>query len=435
MFAQQTRDRFRKSQNDFTRKRVLDFAKVVTLMLSGHKFSLQNALNKFFSRLGAVFSTPTASAYCQAKQKVKAEVFIHLNEVLVNDFYQLYDKDEQVLRWHGHRLLGADGTKLNVPDNEQTREVFSLHHNNKPAAQGARLQALGMVLYDLLNDIGIKGALTKAHSGENELMFRDLWSATQDDDVLVLDRGKASYYLLAKAVKDKRHLVVRMPQRKFAVVDEFVKSDKLEALVKIKVTPRTRSFEKVKAENLAEEVEVRLMKFELESGEQEVLLTTLLDRRSYPQEEFYQVYGSRWGDETYYDRIKNVFELERFSGQSEEAIKQDFYGVIFLASLESVLSKEVEQEMKEVVEKASTEKEVVGSEAQVNHAVSYVALVERVGNLLADEKTSLDEVMKELEYLFRQNPTRKRKGRKYPREVISHARKLQYYRYKKRIIA
>jgi hypothetical protein len=407
----------------------LNFAKVVVLMLSGHKFSLQNALNKFFSRLGVVFSTPTASAYCQAKQKVKAEVFVHLNDVLTDDFYQLYEMDNQVLRWHGHRLLGADGTKLNVPDNEQTRKVFSLHHNNKPAAHGARLQALGMVLYDLLNDLGIKGAITKAHSGENELMFQQLWSATKEDDVVVLDRGKASYYLLAKAFNDKRHLIVRMPQGKFAVVDEFVRSGKQEALVKLKVTPRTLSFEKVKAEQLAQEVEVRLLKFDLASGEQEVLLTTLLDEKSYPREEFYQVYGCRWGDETYYERIKNVFEIERFSGQSEEAIKQDFYGVIFLASLESVLSKEVEEEMKGKVETPERR------EPQVNHAVSYVALVERVGSLLADEKKSIEEVLKELEYLFRQNATRKRAGRKYPREVISHARKLQYYRYKKRIIA
>jgi hypothetical protein len=164
IFSQKTQESFRKSQKDFTRKRLLNFAKVVTLMLSGHKFSLQNALNKFFSRLGAVFLTPTASAYCQAKQKVKAEVFVHLNEVLLDDFYQLYETDKQVLRWQGHRLLGADGTKLNVPDNEQTRKIFSLHHNNKPPEQGARLQALGIVLYDLLNDIAIKGALSKAHS-------------------------------------------------------------------------------------------------------------------------------------------------------------------------------------------------------------------------------------------------------------------------------
>jgi hypothetical protein len=405
-------------------------------MLSGHKVSLQNSLNKFFSRIGAVFSTPTASAYCQAKQKIKAEVFIHLNDILVDDFYQLYGSDEQVLRWRGHRLLGADGTKLNVPDNEPNRKVFSLHHNNKPPQHGARLQATAMVLYDLLNDIGIKGALSKAHRGENDLMFEQLWEATREDDVLVLDRGKTSYHLIAKALQDRRHLIMRMPQGKFAVVDEFFRSQEVEAVVNLKVPIRSGSSEKVKVEQLAEEVEVRLLKYDLESGEQEVLLTTLLDQEKYPREEFYEVYGSRWGDETYYDRLKNVFEVERFSGQSEEAIKQDYYGVIFLASLESVLSKEVEQEMKESREvKAREEEEMPVSELQVNHAVSYVALVERVGSLLADEKRSLEEVMEELEYLFRQNATRKRKGRKYPREVISHARKLQYYRYKKRVIA
>jgi hypothetical protein len=436
MFAQRTCEAFGTSPTAFSRNRLLNFAKVVVLMLSGHKVSLQNALNKFFSRIGAVFSTPTASAYCQAKQKIKAEVFVHLNEVLIDDFYQLYGNDNQVLRWRGHRLLGADGTHLNVPDNEQTRKIFSLHHNDKASEKAARVQALCMVLYDLLNDIGIKGGLTRAHRGENELMFEQLWSAIQEDDVLVLDRGRFSYYLIAKALKQKRHVVLRMARGKSKVVDEFFTSEEIEALVKLQASAKTKNIEQIKGEKLEEEIEVRLLKFELESGEQEVLLTTLLDEEKYPREEFYVVYGSRWGDETYYDRIKNVFELERFSGQSEEAIKQDFYGVIFLASMESVLSKEVEQEMRESVEvKARVEEEKGKVELQVNHAVSYVALVERVGSLLSDEKKSLEEVMKELEYLFRQNPTRKRKGRKYPREVLSHARKLQYYRYKKRLTA
>lgn len=399
-------------------------------MVSGHKFSLQNAVNKFFSGIGAVFSTPSASAYCQAKQKVKAEVFVHLNDVLVKDFYRLYKTDGEVLRWHGHRLLGADGTKLNVPENEATKKVFSLHRNHKLSSQSARLQALGMVLYDLLNDIGIKGALTKAHSGENELMFKELWSETKQGDVLVLDRGKCSYYLIAKAIGEKRELIMRLPKGKFRVVEEFLKSGKEDALVKLAVGHRSNTETKVKAERLAMQVEVRLLKFKLESGEDEIILTTLLDQEKYQREEFYQVYGWRWKDETYYDRIKNVFEMERFSGQSEESIKQDFYGVIFLASLESIISKEVEEEIKETAAARKVE-----TEPQVNHAVSYVALIERVGSLLADKQKNVAEVLTELEHLFRQNLTRKRVGRKYPREVITHARKLKYHRYTKRIIA
>jgi len=44
------------------------------------------------------------------------------------------------------------------------------------------------------------------------------------------------------------------------------------------------------------------LKFTLPTGETEVLLTTLCDQRRYPTAEFYQVYGWRWGNETYYDR-------------------------------------------------------------------------------------------------------------------------------------
>jgi hypothetical protein len=430
IFSEKICQLFKQSEKDFTRKRVLTFAKVVVLMMSGHKFSLQNAVNKFFSRLGTVFSTVSDSAYCQAKQKIKAEVFIHLNEFLTADFYQLYEADRQVLRWHGHRLLGCDATKMNVPDNEETRKVFSLHGNHLSKPDSLRLQALGMVLYDLLNDIGIKGAITKAHSGENELMFRDLWSGVEEGDVLVLDRGKASYYLIAKAKAEKRELILRLPLGKFRVVRQFIESGKSEAIVKMKVSANTASLIKVRAEQLAEEVEVRLVRFELESGETEVLLTTLLETKQYRREEFYQVYGWRWRDETYYDRIKNVFEVERFSGQTEESVKQDFYAVIFLASLESIISKEVEEELK--AEAVQRKRE---SQPQVNHAVSYVALIERVGSLLADEQKNVEEVLKELEHMFRQNPTRKRDGRKYPREVITHARKLKYHRYTKRIIA
>ncbi len=173
-----------------------------------------------------------------------------------------------------------------------------------------------------------------------------------------------------------------------------------------------------------------MLKFTLESGEVEVLLTTLLDQQKYRSAEFYEVYGWRWRDETYDDRSRNIFEVERFSGQSEASIQQDFYGVVFLASLESILSKEVEETLQAV---AVTRKNTIVP--QVNHAVSYVALIERVGSLLADQSKSVPTVLRELEHLFRQNPSRHRAGRKYPREVLTHARKLKFYRYSKRIIA
>jgi hypothetical protein len=421
---------FRKSEKDFTRERLLPFSYVVVLLLRGHKLSLQNALNKFFKSLGRVFQVPSASAYCQSRQKIKAEVFVHLNASVRDDFYELYEMDEKLEKWHGHRLVGSDGTYLNLPDTADLRKTFSVHRNQHQGETEARVQALGMVMYDLLNDIGIKGAIAPSHSAEKSLLLNDLWGELKAEDVLVLDRNSADYTIIGSAVRDKIDVIIRCPRQSFKAVMEFFQSEDKERIVTLSVPQSARTQKYVKEHNLPETIEARLLKFKLENGEEEVLLTTLVDQKKYRRKEFYEVYGWRWGDETYYDRIKNIFEVERFSGLSEESIKQDFYGVIFLATLESVLSQETESEMQEMAIERETK-----SLPQVNHAISYVALVEEVAKLLLDPTVSVKETLRELKHLFRTNPTRVRKGRKYERKKASHATKLQYQQYRKRVIA
>ena len=399
------------------------------MILSGKKLSLQNSLNKFFSVIGEVFKVPTDSAYCQAKQKVKPEVFVHLTEKLGEDFYRLYGADDEVKLWHGHRLIGGDGTKLNLPDTPDLREVFGVHTNQESGEKSGSVQATAVVAYDLLNDLGLQSALGKAHSSEKSLLF-EVWSSLEKTDVWVLDRNFADYTIIAKAKQDGLEVVIRCPHSSFSVVEDFWLSKERERIVWLKVSQCSRTKKFVKEQGLAEEILVRLMKFRLDTGEEEVLLTTLCDVKKYKKREFFKVYGRRWNNETYFDRIKNIFEVERFSGQTEVSIKQDFHGVIFLANLESVLTKEVETKMQAAAEERENK-----TIPQVNHAISYVALVSRVALLLAEENKSAEETLKELKHLFWTNPTRQRKGRKHEREKPTHAQKVRYYRYSKRIIA
>ena len=380
--------------------------------------------------MGRVFEVPTASAYCQARGKIKAEVFLALNESVAADFYRLFGAEEKVVLWHGHRLLGGDGTYLNLPDTPALRKAFSVHRNRYKGEKQATVQALAMVLYDLRNDIGLRGAMAPSHTAEKSLLFEQLWDELKAGDVLVLDRHSADYTIIAKAVKAQVEVVIRCPRQSFKAVMDFYASAEREQIVKLSVPLSVRTQKYVKAHNLPLEVEVRLLKFKLETGAEEVLLTTLCDKKKYRRKEFYEVYGWRWGDETYYDRLKNIFEIERFSGLSEESIKQEFYGVIFLATLESVLSQETETEMQEAAAERETK-----TMPQVNHAVSYMALSAEVASLLGDRKKSVKEILRELKHLFRQNPTRIRKGRKYAREKPSAAIKLRYHRYRKRVLA
>jgi hypothetical protein len=398
---------------------------VPLLILRGHKLALQNALNKVFSTLGEVFSVPTASAYSQARQKLKPEIFTHLNEIVCRDFYQLYDADHLVKRWHNHRLLACDGTYLHLPDTPQMREQFSVQTNQYE--DGACVQALACVLYDVLNDLSLAAGIGK-RQGEKKLLFAELWQATQAEDVILFDRHYADYTIFARALAENRQVIVRLPSKSFAAARQFWQSQQEQQIIELSCPSSSRAY--VKEQKLPEELRLRLVRVVLSNGTTEVLATTLLDSQAYAAEEFQEVYFYRWGEETFFDRLKNIFEVERFSGSSVTSIKQDFFGVLFLASLESVLSKADEQGLQQESQQRETK-----SEARVNHAVSYVALVERVVQLLLSE-ASTERILEELHHLFRTTPSRARPGRQIQRcKELRYAYKLRFHKYVKKLLA
>ena len=234
--------------------------------------SLQNALNKVFLALADLFRLPTASAYCQARQKLKPELFAYLNEQVCRDFYHLAGAEGELRLWRSHRLLACDGTYLTLPDNADTGAHFTLQTNQFDLAY--RVQALCCVLYDLRNDLGLAGALSK-RQGEKKLLFSELWQATEPADVIVLDRHYADYAVLAYAKASNRELVVRLPAGRFAAAREFWQSSAREQIIEVKCPLSAREF--VNKHALAKKLRLRLIRVELDNSEIEVLMTTLLD--------------------------------------------------------------------------------------------------------------------------------------------------------------
>ena len=145
--ARETVESFRVEARDFTRTRQLGFTLVVLLILRGHKQALQTTLNKLFTALGLVPQVPTASALCQARQKIKPALFLHLTQQLTDAFYLLptvecdsltsrhaptptpNDEVLPTLRWRSHRVLGIDGTTWDVPNTPQNQEHYGCATN------------------------------------------------------------------------------------------------------------------------------------------------------------------------------------------------------------------------------------------------------------------------------------------------------------------
>ena len=416
------------------------------LILRGHKVSLQNGLNAVFESLKQLRRVPTASAFCQARQKLKPSIFIELNRLVCEEYYKpeqlepsdnpdsADSADSAEQGWRGRRVLGFDGTYVNVPDTPELRKAFSVQTNQ--LEHGQRVQALAGVLYDVYNDIGLASDIGPKQGEQDILMSDAVWSATQPSDVLVMDRNFVDFALIAWAVKHNRDVVIRCPTNGFTAIQAFWKTSERERVVTLSLPlhPNTRRF--VRKHRLPESVQVRLMKFALpnggnsRNGDTEMLLTTLCDAAAFPTHEFYSLYAKRWNQETYFDRIKNIFELERFSGTSEHTIRQDFFGVIFLATLEGALTQPTQVKLQAQDERRHTQ-----TRARVNRVISYVALVNHVVALFADPSTAPEQTLEDLQYLFAQTPTRHRTGRRYQRPALTASRKLRFHRYTKRIIA
>jgi Transposase DDE domain len=419
------RERFRVQGTDFTRERVLTWPVVLMVMLRGQKVSLQTAVNKFFSTVGEVWRVVTASAYRQARQKVQPEVFVHLNAVACEEYYARYGADQELLLWHGQRVLGVDGSYLNLPDTEETRREFSVQTNQHLG--GEQVQALASVLYDLRNDVGLSAALGPKQAEKN-LLFGTHLAATHAGDVVVGDRAYADYSVMATLVARQCHFVIRFPRQSFTAVNAFWAASETDRVVTLTVTSKARVY--VGQHHLPTTLRVRLVKVLLARGEVEVLGTDLLDAQTYPAGEFKAVYGWRWNHETYHDRIKNIFEVERFSGNKVQAIKQDFYGVVFLATLESILSKPAQAELT-----AQGAGRACRYAPQVNRAVSYVTVLEHVVQLLGDPRRSAAATLAAIERLLPTTPTRQRPGRQVPRRKRSAAHRLRFAKYGKRVVA
>jgi len=81
---------------------------------------------------------------------------------------------------------------------------------------------------------------------------------------------------------------------------------------------------KIKEYDLPQEITVQFVRVRLETGENEVLVTSLLNETEFPSEDFLYIYHLRWGTEGFYAILKTRLNLENFSGKTAESVFSDF---------------------------------------------------------------------------------------------------------------
>jgi hypothetical protein len=419
--------RHRMRAEDFTRERQLTFPVVMLFILQKTAKSIQRHLHEFLNRLGGgeLYDSVSAGAWTHARAKLRHTAFVELNaELVVPTAY--HPERKEVRRWRGHRVLGIDGSTLRLPNHPELFEQFtSIPMNSEPDGPVKKYpQARFSVIYDLLNRIGLDGQLRPSSEGEVGLAVEQLDRAAVND-VIVTDRGYTGYPYLSAVSYMGLDFVSRCSTGSFAAAQQLFRRNRAgrSVLTKIRAAPDHKGQLNDCGRQL--ELLVRFISLRLPTGELEVLVTSLLDEQKYPTEDFSEVYGFRWNQETFYFLLKSRLDLENFSGQTAEAVRQDFYSTLLLANLETIL---IEPAQNALTQESAAHKNI----KTVNHAVSYHAIKHRLIELLYSQVPAA-EVITDLQKMFRAVPVCRRKERKMQRQKPSLHRSYYFQKCVKKV--
>lgn len=378
----------------------MPFDRVVLFMMNLVKRSLSFELSCFMRLFPFQTSDRiTGSAFNQNRMKLKPEVFKDMLEFLNGEFYT--DNETRIKRWNRFRLLSNDGSFITLPSTAELRNKYGAFRNQN---ETEIVQARGSFLYDVLNRMVITAKMAVHAQGEITLAIEQTSHVTAGDLVLY-DRGYPSFELMYALTKQQAHFVMRCKHGWSNQTCTFMQSQSKSQIISIK--PGRTTPIKSKPYHRHASLQVRFVKVVLPSGEVELLLTSLVDEQQFPNDIFKHLYGLRWGIETYVDELKNLLQVEKFSGYKEQVIQQDFYCALLVSNLQSLLISEMEQQVSDTYAHRKYQ-------YKVNTNLSYGFLKNRIIEIFLDQHPN--HILASLRQLLLEHVIPIRPGRKFKRE-------------------
>lgn len=310
--------------------------------------SVQTELDRFYKALATSpdsFESISKSAFTQARKKLKPEAFIELTQSQLSYFQQHapYKKN-----WKGKRIVAIDGSLLTLPYSDELSTSFGIMKNQHAThyTVGARCS----MAYDVCNELVLDASITTRSSCEKEMAVEHLKHLCPGKDILVFDRGYPAFWLISLLKKLGFDFCFRL-STSWKDAANFTNSNKTDIDWSIK-RGSDKGLEKIKEYNLPQQTDgLRLVSVELSTGEKEVLITNLIDRTTFDLKSLKELYHLRWGVEEGYKMLKQVSQVEYFTGKSVQAVRQDFYARIFMVNMASMIASQGLQQQKQKKEK------------------------------------------------------------------------------------
>lgn len=403
---------------DFCRNRFFKCYTIALFILNLLKKSIPKEMISFceYCEINEV----SRSAVTQARAKLSSEAFIYLNDILTKEFYT----DNSFKTLNGLIVTAIDGTTLQLPINSP--EIIRKYGFASNQTETQVPMARASHLYDVLNGITIDANISPYTTGERDIAIqhfeklRSNWDIEFLQKILVIfDRGYPSLPFIVYLLKCGINFLMRSNNQFLKEVNDVVKAGKRDTIIRISLNRATRAAKTELRQlfpdiDMNEVISLRVVIVTLSTGEEEILITSLLDKQQYPYKMFRELYFNRWGIEENYKFHKVTLEIENFSGKSCLAVEQDFHANILASNVRRLLALEADNEINESRENfphGNTRKYIY----EINKNVSMEKLKNDFVAILLNPKEDMEKFCIKVKKTMKRNLVPIRPGRCFKR--------------------
>lgn len=415
--------------SDFQRSRKIPVQKLISFLVSQGSSSTRVEMLDFW---GLDSSMPTASALSQQRAKLKPEaleaVFRHFNSSLM-------ELPPASLRDAHYRFLAADGSTCTF---FSTPAFSSPDYYCSPGHSANGVYSMHLNAFFDLDTHTYTDALIQPVRRKNE--FGAFCDIVDRHDVLdgrknvyIGDRGYCSYNNMAHVIHQDQYFLFRTKDiHSKGLVGNFDLPDEESFDIDVRVTlvrshsrkvsadpssyirfiDRASSFDYVEyGSHDTYGLSFRIVRFPISDSTYECIVTNL-PRDEFPAERIKQLYGSRWGIESSFRKLKYTIGLSNFHAYKPEYIKQEIWAKLITYNMTETMINHT------VLEQHGTKHEY-----KVNFTMA--AHICRVFLRLATEKDQYDVMS-----LLKRELIPIRNERQYPRLQTAHFRRPRYFIYR-----
>lgn len=309
------------------RERVLPTKIIILLVISLNFWSTDSVVDVWKNLVEGLMSdlipqkirliTPTSSSFTEARQRVGAGVMARLFKLICT---VRATKQTEGAFLRGLRLMSLDGSLFDVPDTDNNARVFG-YPGSRRGTRAAFPKARLVLLVESGTHLIVDALISPYKIGERRKAIQLLRSVNRGM-LLMWDRGLHSFRMVSETLKQKAHILGRVPANvKFEVVKVFDDGSYLSW-----IAPDRKSKKKG-----VKRIKVRVIEYLIQIEGEEVLyrlITDLMDINKFPALVLAQEYHTRWEIENTLDELKTHLNGRKtmIRSKNPREVVQEIYG-------------------------------------------------------------------------------------------------------------